>query len=286
MHVLKRCGPAWRLHSRASGDSAHRPQRLPSHSATVPLTFPMTKDPIFPKCNRFREIFSKGIPFLPCFCNSETTECLLNDVLRRTECVPPKSICWHCTPQCSDVWRWGPSVGDAREQRAEPSCLGWTPWWGRPLHPVGAQAEVRALPPWRPLSPEPDFRPMSNTSVFLPTRVCALLREPLQTRARKDHVETPALAPRTTLPRVLPSQAQPCLIKPTIRDVHWWHLVGAVKDVRKNRWLLLYKTDQPSTGGKITLKRWFWSQIPFYAQRKAAPRLSHQNGRSCPLIPS
>lgn len=46
--------------------------------------------------------------------------------------------------------------------------------------------------------------------------------------------------------QILPSQAQPCLIKPTIRDVHWWHLVGAVKLVRKNWWVLIYKAKRPN----------------------------------------
>lgn len=51
--------------------------------------------------------------------------------------------------------------------------------------------------------------------------------------------------------RILPSQAQPCLIKPTIRDVHRWHLVGAVKEVRKNWWVLIYKAKRPNTPWRL-----------------------------------
>jgi len=57
----------------------------------------------------------------------------------------------------------------------------------------------------------------------------------------------------------LPSQEQPCLIKPTIREVHWWHLVGVVKDLTKNWWVLRLAGKPVEPGHPFFLKVGVWT---------------------------
>lgn len=74
------------------------------------------------------------------------------------------------------------------------------------------------------------FTPFSQIPVFLPL-------------SPFSHLSPPSLLllPRLSIPFspvLLPSQVQPWRMSPTIREVHWLHLVGALKDFTTNWWAL------------------------------------------------
>ena len=98
-------------------------------------------------------------------------------------------------------------------------------------------AELHHYNPYTQILPRTLERYVQVVFEFSQENQCAswpdLTRDRLSERLNQSRDR---LSERLTLPpaRYSPSQVQPCRMRPTIREVHWPHLVGVVKDFTTN----------------------------------------------------